>query len=450
MEVSAGFRTSLVKSNSGNAFEELLENLENGNLSQVYFADGEPLISENFWKFLNRAIELDRAKNIVISFNTNLSLLKFRNESIIEKLKAFKQVRIMMSLDGVGKTSEFVRDGFEWETWKSNYLQIKRELGPEVIEISTTLTTPVLYDIEAFLNFLFNENLKFSISIPIPDGVNFICPQSLDRKSLSHLIARARGALKKFPEAHFQSVEALLQLLESQTLISEIDSNWKSKIFENIKYFQALDKRRKSIPTLSWFFNCPETKVWIQEIFRSQSETYFESIHLQDFDGIPVRLNSSDELEQFISWQKKNPTRCSIAFTNSLRSEFKLAPVLSQLHEILVPGSQISVIEAAVTPFNWLMNCLIPYRKISLFSEPNPKAKGDDVFRFWRIVERSPQKFSREFPNFRTGPRNYLDWGFKNPVMKYFNKAFPRIFALHRHTIIYCQPPCGETSNLRQ
>ena len=48
------------------------------NLEEIYFAGGEPFIQEGHYKMLNLLIDSGYAKNIHISYNTNLSYSKFK------------------------------------------------------------------------------------------------------------------------------------------------------------------------------------------------------------------------------------------------------------------------------------------------------------------------------------------------------------------------------------
>jgi sulfatase maturation enzyme AslB (radical SAM superfamily) len=88
-----------------------------GNIQQVYMAGGEPLLIERHYEFLDKCISADAAKNIVLEYNTNGTLLPAR---VVEMWKHFKQVRIGVSIDGIGKVVEYQRWPAKWSQLKSN------------------------------------------------------------------------------------------------------------------------------------------------------------------------------------------------------------------------------------------------------------------------------------------------------------------------------------------
>lgn len=82
------------------------------NIEHVYFAGGEPLIIERHYDFLEKCVEQNYAKNIVIEYNTNMSTIPTRAIKLWEK---FKQVRIGASIDGKDTMLEYQRYPAKWE-----------------------------------------------------------------------------------------------------------------------------------------------------------------------------------------------------------------------------------------------------------------------------------------------------------------------------------------------
>jgi hypothetical protein len=91
------------------------------NIQHVYFAGGEPMLIERHYDFLERCVESDAAKNIVVEYNTNMSTLPTR---VTELWKNFKQVRIGASVDGMGSMQEYQRSPAKWEKTLSNLRKI--------------------------------------------------------------------------------------------------------------------------------------------------------------------------------------------------------------------------------------------------------------------------------------------------------------------------------------
>jgi hypothetical protein len=97
-------------------FWEYLET-HSKNIQHVYFAGGEPMLIERHYDFLQRCIDQDVAKNIIIEYNTNMSTLPPRVAKLWE---AFKQVRVGASIDGYGKVLEYQRHPAKWDKLLKN------------------------------------------------------------------------------------------------------------------------------------------------------------------------------------------------------------------------------------------------------------------------------------------------------------------------------------------
>ena len=88
-------------------------------VSVLKFTGGEPMINPYMIKFLETVIELDHAKNIDISITTNCTKIHPRLFDILSK---FKNFNIRCSIDGVGKTYEYIRYPASFGDVKQNFL----------------------------------------------------------------------------------------------------------------------------------------------------------------------------------------------------------------------------------------------------------------------------------------------------------------------------------------
>lgn len=79
---------------------------------------GEPLLSNNFWQFLE--ILSESSPELDISINSNLSCDKSTLDKFIEKTKKFKRIVIAASLDADGPIAEFTRQGLDVKTFYDN------------------------------------------------------------------------------------------------------------------------------------------------------------------------------------------------------------------------------------------------------------------------------------------------------------------------------------------
>jgi hypothetical protein len=91
---------------------------------EIYFAGGEPLVTEEHYLLLNFLIE-NKATNIHLRYNTNFSKLVFKEYKVLELWKHFKQVEIMASVDDFEKEGSYIRTGFDWDVFLNNRKEIE-------------------------------------------------------------------------------------------------------------------------------------------------------------------------------------------------------------------------------------------------------------------------------------------------------------------------------------
>lgn len=112
------FTTDYDWHNSESFWEQIEANI--GSIEHVYMAGGEPMMIERHYEFLQKCIDTDCAKNIIIEYNTNMTSLP---ERVLQMWKHFKQVRVGASIDGMGDIVEYQR----WPLkWKSAFKNLKK------------------------------------------------------------------------------------------------------------------------------------------------------------------------------------------------------------------------------------------------------------------------------------------------------------------------------------
>ncbi len=111
-------------------------------LEYVYLAGGEPLYMRKVWDFIET---IPHPENVTLQFQTNFSILEYKDTSIFEFTKNFKNVVYSISLDGLFETGEFQRTNFKTETFLSNLKKLNEEikLNPN-ISYDFTFTTTII------------------------------------------------------------------------------------------------------------------------------------------------------------------------------------------------------------------------------------------------------------------------------------------------------------------
>jgi len=98
--------------------KNILYNTDMSAVQFVHLVGGEPLYGKMFFWFLELLDSRIDLSNVVFTFNTNVSI--FPDEKILNILRKFKELRVSLSLDGVGALQETTRPGVSWEVTNSN------------------------------------------------------------------------------------------------------------------------------------------------------------------------------------------------------------------------------------------------------------------------------------------------------------------------------------------
>ena len=80
-------------------------------VTHINFLGGEPLIVREQLDILRRCVELGRAAEINLSYNTNMTTLLAGQ---LELWREFKQVDLGMSLEGTGTVNDYIRQNSSW------------------------------------------------------------------------------------------------------------------------------------------------------------------------------------------------------------------------------------------------------------------------------------------------------------------------------------------------
>ena len=134
-------------------------------VKSIYFAGGEPLLDENHYLLLEKLIELKRT-DVVISYNSNLSVLKFKKWSALTLWKQFEHVHLSASIDAIGPALELIRKGADWNEIQKNLKLIKLFLPNLLIEIYPTISILNCFSITELIDyFLKNSYVQISRQI---------------------------------------------------------------------------------------------------------------------------------------------------------------------------------------------------------------------------------------------------------------------------------------------
>ena len=114
-------------------------------VQEIYFAGGEPLLTEQHYTILDFLIKNGKT-NCKLFYNTNLTQLEFKTYDLLTYWKNFDFVNLAISLDDIGTRLEYQRKNSNWNTLQKNITIIKENCKTVSLMISPTVSVfNVLY-----------------------------------------------------------------------------------------------------------------------------------------------------------------------------------------------------------------------------------------------------------------------------------------------------------------
>jgi sulfatase maturation enzyme AslB (radical SAM superfamily) len=143
------------------------------NARELHFFGGEPFLMKSTWDLISYAIEKNLHKDLILSFNTNMTLW---DSSKINLLDDFHEVDIAMSIDGIGKRFEYMRHPAQWNQVEENIFKAiewhsKNPKGRNLILCCTVSSYNIFY-VKEVLDFANSHDITFWVN-PVFEPNNF-------------------------------------------------------------------------------------------------------------------------------------------------------------------------------------------------------------------------------------------------------------------------------------
>jgi MoaA/NifB/PqqE/SkfB family radical SAM enzyme len=163
----------------------------------LHFAGGEPLILPELIEALQMCVDAGRAGSIELSFNTNLTVLP---EKVTSLWHHFKSVSVLCSVDGFGRTTEYIRRPSKWVDIDRNLRKLNENFDAWKIKWATvSCTTQILNVLNLDELFGYLREAKLERVTPIPQLMPLFYPNYLSIQALppaAKVLARQRLQLE--------------------------------------------------------------------------------------------------------------------------------------------------------------------------------------------------------------------------------------------------------------
>ena len=142
--------------------EEFWEAICRGDVEEIYWVGGEPLMYDIHWKSMDRLSQDNNLHKVHLRYNSNLSRVRFGDYYLYDWLPQAKDWTMCASIDGTGEIGEFIRTGLDWEQWDKNFREgVALPGGKDKMLMDLTLTGPGMFDLKNFFDYA----LELDVSI---------------------------------------------------------------------------------------------------------------------------------------------------------------------------------------------------------------------------------------------------------------------------------------------
>lgn len=177
------------------------EDIENWKeVSELKFAWGEPLINPVLFRILSLAVERWISKNTTLTLLTNLTVIPEEIKSLIEK---FSFINFQISIDGYGKSYEYIRIGARWQKLKENLeiLLLLREKTKKVsIVFMPTVQRDNIYDFPKLYLFAKKNNIDIDVKPLI--FPHFLSIQNIEENEKQNIIKLYQTCITKYSSSY--------------------------------------------------------------------------------------------------------------------------------------------------------------------------------------------------------------------------------------------------------
>jgi hypothetical protein len=236
------FNTLIVTESTSNLKEEILNNLEH--TKQIYFAGGEPLITNLHYKILDILIENNKT-DVHLFYNTNLSKLNYKNLNVLDYWNKFNNVVIGASIDAYGKRAEWARYGTKWSIIHNNVEKILTECPNVKLGLNVTSSFYTIGGLPTLLKWASKVGINGTVDLSILDRPEYFSIKILPLEYRKKLITKIEPLIN----SNVENWSYLKKILE--TPVTKRTTNLQAKAKETIT---ALDKIRNT----SIIKHCPD------------------------------------------------------------------------------------------------------------------------------------------------------------------------------------------------
>jgi len=180
---------------------------------------GEPFFNPRVIKLLEMLVENGQAKKIKLHVTTNGTMC---DDKIISLLKNFKDLRLVFSVDGVGKCNEYMRFPSRWEVISDNITKFKENLVDAYIMVNCVVQNLNVLYVNELLEF--TDQKKIFVKFDLVLEPHWLHLSVLPKDVLSMAYKKLSGVKEK-NLLHTDNVKEIIELLKQHIDNYSLDEN---------------------------------------------------------------------------------------------------------------------------------------------------------------------------------------------------------------------------------
>jgi organic radical activating enzyme len=137
-----------------NAFFEWWETDLHKTLQELRITGGEPLMSGYTWKLIDWFKQNQGKSSTKLAINSNLSFETEKLQEFIDAIRPLPHVELYTSMEAVGAQAEYIRDGLDYEQWRTNINLLLQSNTVKAVHVMCTINALCLTTLPELLNQL--------------------------------------------------------------------------------------------------------------------------------------------------------------------------------------------------------------------------------------------------------------------------------------------------------
>lgn len=213
-------------------FSQLLIKI-NKNIDHVFLHGGEPLITPEAVAFLK---SIPNPENVMMTLTTNATVL---TDDVYELLGKFKELSVMVSLEGIGAHNDYLRYGSDWPTIRDNIFKLQQltNLSYGAVGVNHVLQHTSRQALLPLMEFCDTHNIMLRVgNLRDADHLNVNGMTSEQHQQFLNDLLQAREKYKK----NFMISKAVVYSLNFLSTY-QYDANANEKFY---KYINLIDSIR--------------------------------------------------------------------------------------------------------------------------------------------------------------------------------------------------------------